>query len=445
MSKQACLALLLLPVALACSSPPEQYCRDLGLVYDPSADRCRCPAGTIGIDDECVTIDGGRVGEDAGRDRDAGERDAGPDAALACGELTACDGACVDLTSDPAHCGTCTTACVTGDTCVNGECFDPVVQLTAGSGHTCARRRSGSLWCWGDNRSGQLGNGTFAPASVPTRVEGIADAIDIDTDGGGTIGGGHTCALRRSGDVLCWGANHLGTVGDGTTEPRSSPVSVGVSAAGRVLVGWFHSCALRGVDTQCWGLAPFLGLPESSSTPTPSTYIGGSHANSSEGTTCFAAGGGVSCWPDQMGSSRTRAITGLPSGRTVVALEPECVLFDDGRAFYWDTFDAVAADFGFTDVRAIAAGGGLACARRADGSTWCRGADYRTEPPALRSEPTPIPELDGLVSMASGYEHFCGIAANGTAHCFGTNDVGQLGDGTRTYARAPVRVRLPPR
>jgi len=129
------------------------------------------------------------------------------------------------------------------------------VEIGAGGEHVCARRRSGSVVCWGENRTGQLGDGTLAPRpNVPAPVPGLDDAVEL------AIGGYHSCARRASGEVVCWGENALGQLGDGTNVLRATPTPVvGLGTVVDVAAGFRHTCARRtGGDTYCWGTIPRL-------------------------------------------------------------------------------------------------------------------------------------------------------------------------------------------
>jgi alpha-tubulin suppressor-like RCC1 family protein len=103
--------------------------------------------------------------------------------------------------------------------------FTDWVQIATGSYHTAAVRANGSAWCWGDNFSGQLGDGTTTRRSSPVSVVGgFTNWVQISA--GGASNGEHTAAVRANGTAWAWGGNPTGELGDGTTTARSSPVSV---------------------------------------------------------------------------------------------------------------------------------------------------------------------------------------------------------------------------
>src|SRR4029079_9700588 len=81
--------------------------------------------------------------------------------------------------------------------------------IAAGYDHTCATRSDGSLWCWGRNFYGQLGDGTTTDRSVPNRVGLASNWASV------AAGEAFTCATRTDGSIWCWGYNQLGQLGDG--------------------------------------------------------------------------------------------------------------------------------------------------------------------------------------------------------------------------------------
>lgn len=91
-----------------------------------------------------------------------------------------------------------------------------VVSLAAGGEDTCAVLKTGSVQCWGDNSSGQLGDGTTNTRTSPVRVSGISNAISVAT------GRVFSCAVLRSGSIKCWGDNGTGALGDGSADGPST-------------------------------------------------------------------------------------------------------------------------------------------------------------------------------------------------------------------------------
>src|SRR5207248_840583 len=113
-----------------------------------------------------------------------------------------------------------------------------VSAIAAGNAHTCALTSRAGVSCWGDNAEGQLGDATTTNRSQPVAVTGLPSGIAAIV-----AGDVHTCALTSDGNVMCWGNNFAGQLGDGSVSRRSTPVAVsGLSAVIGLAAGSYHTC-----------------------------------------------------------------------------------------------------------------------------------------------------------------------------------------------------------
>jgi alpha-tubulin suppressor-like RCC1 family protein len=100
------------------------------------------------------------------------------------------------------------------------------VELTSGALNLCVRMSDGTIKCWGYNNDGQLGIGTTDTTQLATAVSGISDAIHVTASmGDGGDGSGYVCVIRSNFSLKCWGDNRSGQLGDGTTTNRLSPTA----------------------------------------------------------------------------------------------------------------------------------------------------------------------------------------------------------------------------
>ena len=181
----------------------------------------------------------------------------------------------------------------------------PARQVVAGRYHSCALLEDGTLHCWGSNQKGQLGTGfdgaTLVMSAVPMPVAGLAAGVVKLT-----AGAYHTCALLKGGQAACWGDNQSGQLGDGTRVSRTRPTPTKKLAGTAVFLtaGDFHTCALLQEGTYtCWGAnrAGQLGTGNTRDVNAPSRpeKLPGKarYLTAGTGHTCaLLEGGKIACW-----------------------------------------------------------------------------------------------------------------------------------------------------
>ena len=114
-----------------------------------------------------------------------------------------------------------------------------VVAIAAGDGHGVALKADGTVWDWGANFYGQLGDGTTTQRNAPVRAIGVTNAVAI------AAGQYHTLALKSDGTVMAWGYNNNGQLGDGTNTNRSTPVVVTNLSGGSSVSAGTHEVIFR--------------------------------------------------------------------------------------------------------------------------------------------------------------------------------------------------------
>lgn len=348
------------------------------------------------------------------------------------------------------------------------------IGVAAGIDHACAWFSDGSVWCWGRNQFGQLGDRTTVDRAKPVRVEGLANVAAVSP---GTL---HTCARLGGGEVRCWGSNNVGQLGDGTASSRLEPSTpVGLAHVVEIVAGHQSSCARtedKGVF--CWGwngygqvgdgtridrLQPtaVLGLPS-----VKRLGVGGGHA-------CALSNEGlVLCWgrndwgqlgDGMQGKGRIRTkpgavVASADNVELAVGFGQACTVTHAGGATCWGGNDVGQLGSGaaynqilpepvrdLTGVTALALSGDHACAMNDDGALWCWGANGswqlgpNVERPSL-GKPEATPSVTGMVSVTTGSGFTCGLTKSRAVACWGNNRYGQLGDGTHENRRAPAAL-----
>jgi alpha-tubulin suppressor-like RCC1 family protein len=349
--------------------------------------------------------------------------------------------------------------------------------VVGGGSHTCALLTDQSVSCWGSNVSGELGNttnnGTNTANPTPTKL-GLAGVIQI------TAGSKHTCALLTNHTVTCWGNNHYGQLGNTTNNgtdnanPTPTPVA-GLTGVTQISAGYLDTCArLTDGTADCWGanqsgqLGIHTNAGSNNPNPTPTAVTG------LTGVTQIAAGKDnscalltdqtVTCWGSNfygesgingLGDSNPTAITGLTDVTQITAsYGHSCALLTDQTVTCWGrnnhgqlgnttnngtdnanpTPTAVA---GLTGVTQITTGFEHNCARLMNGTLTCWGWNgygqlgTTTNSGSFASNPTPtaVAGLAGAQIGGSEY-HTCAVLTDGTVSCWGLNHLGQLGNTT---------------
>jgi len=339
-----------------------------------------------------------------------------------------------------------TTGVCEGEVAVTGDGIlaniIPLKTISSGDRHTCVIRGSQVL-CWGWNAFGQIGNGLTANATTAVNIAS-SGSLAGKTVQEVAMGGFFSCALA-SGAPYCWGNGDSGQMGNGTTVGSYTPIPVTTSGVlnGKTLrtisVGPHKACVVGDGKVYCWGQ--------------------GTSGQLGDGT------GGTQVLPVEVDS------TGALSGKTVTAVSAEgfrhaCALAD-GKPYCWGYNSSSNLGDGTSTQRnspvavntsgvlngktataiATAPWGSHVCVI-ADGSLYCWGANNVGQlgdgTTTQRSTPVAV-STSGVLSgktisaVALGGSHTCALA-DGAVYCWGDNSLGQIGDGTNTQRTSPVAV-----
>ncbi|MSQ23289.1 MAG: hypothetical protein EXR58_01870 [Chloroflexi bacterium] len=303
--------------------------------------------------------------------------------------------------------------------------LDGVLRMEAGGigprSFSLAVKRDGSVWGWGNNSLGQLGNGSTVDQPSPVQVPDLAGVVTI------SAGGHHSLALKSDGTVWAWGYNDSGQLGDGTTINRQSPVQVlDLTDVTALAAGDQHSLALKS-DGTIWGWGANTygalgdGTGDGRSTPAPISGFSGVTAVAAGAYHSLALLSDGTVWGTGYNQNGE-----LGDGTTDPRLTPVPVS-------------------GLSNASAIGAGTFHSLALMPDGTVWTWGSntnrqigDGTRNHPVL--SPVQVVGLSGVVGIGSGYSHTLAIRDDGTLWTWGWNEFGQLGDGTVLDSLVPVQV-----
>lgn len=296
--------------------------------------------------------------------------------------------------------------------------------VVAGGALSCALTTTGVAYCWGNNRSGQVGNGALSgPVVTPTAVTGGLTFESLTLPGAGV----YACGLRGDGSAYCWGGNPSGQLGDGSFDTeRPTPTAVGGGLKFVSLsAGGVHTCGLTADSVaHCWGdnTSGTFGDGTVTASTTPVVAAPGLRLESVVAGGLYGCGltsaGAAYCWGNGM-------VGQLGSGGNTNTLTPVAV---SGGI----TFSSMTV--GILD----------ACGLTATGEAYCWGynlyGDVGDGTTTQRSVPTPVAGGLHFTALRVGFEHTCGLVAGGTAYCWGYNETGAIGDGTSSHRSTPTPV-----
>jgi len=301
---------------------------------------------------------------------------------------------------------------------------------------TVGIRVDGTLWAWGGNGHGQLGDGTRTSRTTPVRIGAAANWAYVSAGGG--PGSDHTVAIRTDGSLWAWGWNDRGQLGDGTRTSRNAPAQIGAMTNwASVSASFVHTMAIR-TDGTLWA----WGCNE--------------HGQLGDGTTTLRTS------PVRIGTDTNWASVSAGSGS-----EHTMAIRTDGSLWAWGTNDIGRTGLGMdtgntlfpTQIGSeknwafVSAGYRHNAAIRTDGTLWAWGRNARGElgddTTTARVTPVQIGTASGWASVSVGGQqgagaemagHTLATRTDGSLWAWGDNGRGQLGDGTTTSRNSPVRI-----
>ncbi|MCA9536239.1 MAG: hypothetical protein KC593_21285, partial [Myxococcales bacterium] len=323
-----------------------------------------------------------------------------------------------------------------------------VVSIAAARFHAAALHADGTVSCWGGDTFGRVsGIPTEHGRKGPTRVALVRDAVQV------ALGENHSCALLRDGSVWCWGWNRLGTLGDGNllegATEGSGPVRVtGLPPATFIAAFGALSAAVVDGHVYFWGAGDYRVTNAGGSGGLPRAPVTAEEALARR----FEGLSGV----ERVALHRHHGFALTADGRVLaLGIAPPVYESDAGAAaptggrptprspFDWE----VAPVAGLGPVRQVATGTGHACALLTDGTVRCWGADPSMTGAGIRGDgqhgyrlPPSTLSL-GADEVAGGADHLLARAGD-TIHAWGSGWAGQLGQGSTESVASPVAVRF---
>ncbi len=294
--------------------------------------------------------------------------------------------------------------------------------ISAGYRHTSVLKKDGTVWSWGNNRYGQLGDGTVDDSNTSVQVNGMNDVVTVLSREY------HTVVLKEDGTVWAWGAGGAGRLGNGTNKNSYTPVQVkGLSNVIFIASGDSHTIAVK-EDGTVWGWGRNLS-GEFGAEIDPGFYN----------------------IPLQINEINNVIDISIGSNHTVV-------LKEDGTVWSWG--NNISGQLGdgtnnnsnilveakkLNNVKSISAGGSYTIALKEDGTVWAWGDNgyiglgFGTDKDS--NIPVQVEGISDVVDISSGADYIVALKKDGTVWAWGWNNFNQLGDGTNYNSSIPVQVK----
>jgi alpha-tubulin suppressor-like RCC1 family protein len=313
--------------------------------------------------------------------------------------------------------------------------------VSAGSQHTIALQTGRSLWGFGANNFGQLGDATGVDHHSPVEIAPINDWKDV------AVGGSHTIAVGKDGSLWAWGDNTYGQVGDGTTTNRSRPVRLGSSYSWKaVAAGDNHSLAITNDGAlYSWGNNTYgqLGLSDTVDRHAPVIVECSPAFHDPSAEYCgwsFIAAGGNSSGGQVAGDRGLRVFGDNRSGQLGINTTQYPQSDFAQPMFAWRVGHNIAADFvSFSMGKSY----GIAIDTFGNLYTWGYNGTGALGDGTVANHTVPVLlGTDTWTAVDAGSYHTLAIRSDGTLWAWGDNSFGELGDGTHTQRRVPTQIPL---
>jgi alpha-tubulin suppressor-like RCC1 family protein len=304
--------------------------------------------------------------------------------------------------------------------CVSGD-----LRIFTAGDHCFLLKPNGTLWAWGANGYGQLGDGSNTDRHSPSQIGADGRWITISTYR--YAKGAHTLALKADGSLWAWGSNGYGQLGDGTTTDRHSPVQIGSDTDwAQVFAGGSCSMALK-ADKSLWG----WGLNNNGQL--------GDGATQNRKT------------PVQIGSDRDWVLIALGYNHSI-ALKSDRTVWAWGSNIYGQLGDGTNEErhlpkqVGGTHSWILLAAGArhnIALSENGTLSAWGSNANGQFGDGTTQGQNSPVQigkDHDWSLAATSPYNHTLAIKKDGTLWGWGKNQTGQLGNGTVSNALSPIQI-----